>query len=269
MFKPYGMSGFWRRAMFTFFSFLNLSYAKSSKKEEVLLFFKKLWPLDCGHQLIRCADYLIPNDLSKIDAVFSPGIGLSSDFELYFAKKGIQCYLADASVEGPFTPHNNFKFFKKYIAAKTHGNFISLDDWVSKLYPKGTNALLQMDIESYEFETLISANDDILKKFRIIVLELHCLNILNTQEGLLLCTLTLEKILKHFNVCHFHVNNGVHPLRFKGLKFPGVIELTFLRRDRCTQNIPVDKLPHLLDVVSFPNKPDPIFYLEFHGGVIK
>ena len=112
-------------------------------------------------------------------------------------------------------------------------------------------------------------DEETLKKFRIIVLELHCLNIANTQEGLLLLTLSMDKILKHFNVCHFHVNNGVHPLIFKGLKFPGVIELTFIRKDRCLNHAAVKKLPHRLDEVSCPNKRNPDFYLNFLDGVIK
>ena len=269
MFKPYGMSGFWRRMMFTFFAFLSLPYSRVSKKEDILTFFQKLWPYDSGHKLIRCAEYLIPNDLVKIDAVFSPGVGQSSDFEYYFAKRGIKCFLADASVERPYKSHKNFQFLKKFIASKTSGNFISLDDWTEQYYPKGKNAILQMDIESYEFETLLLTNYETLKKFRIIVLELHCLNVANTQEGLLLLTLTMDKILKYFNVSHFHVNNGVHPLIFKGLKFPGVIELTFIRKDRCLSHAPVKKLPHYLDIASFPNKQNPDFYSKFLGGIIK
>lgn len=268
MFKPYGMSGIWRRLMFSIFSRIGLTYAKPSSRDDVLRFFQKIYPLNCGYDLQRCGNYLIPKDLTGIEVVFSPGVGLSSDFEFYFAELGVQCFLADASVSGPALDHANFSFIKKYIGSKTAGEFVSLDDWVNDLYPKGSDGILQMDIEGHEFSTILSSSDEVLNRFRIILLEVHCLNILNTNEGLLLCSLLIDKLLKNFKVCHFHVNNGLKPLNLDGLKFPGVIELTLIRSDRCKIHQDVEELPHALDIHN-PRKRVPSFYTNFDNGVIR
>lgn len=269
MFRPFRMSGAWRRWMYTLFSSMGLAYTRIAAKEEILLFFKSLYPYDCGYELIRCGGYLVPDDLQGVEAVFSPGVGPSSDFEFFFAERGIPCYLADASVSKPALFHKNFNFVKKYIGSRTEGSFLAFYEWINQFYPAGENGILQMDIEGGEFETILSVDQDILNKFRIIVIEMHCLNIVNTKEGLLLCNLFINKLLVNFNVCHFHVNNGIPPLYFKGLKFPGVIELTLIRKDRCRKLIPVKKLPHHLDVESVKEKPSLILLKDFEAGVIK
>lgn len=262
------MSGAWRRLMFSLFSRIGLAYSRPSSRNDVLNFFKKIYPLNCGYDLQRCGSYLISKDLSGIEVVFSPGVGPSSDFELYFAEHGAKCFLADASVSGPALDHENFSFIRKYVGSRTNDEFVSLDDWVNKLYPKGSDGVLQMDIEGYEFETILSASNEVLNRFRIIVLEVHCLNILNTNEGLLLCSLFIDKLLKNFKVCHFHVNNGLHPLNLQGLKFPGVIELTLIRSDRCKMHQNIARIPHDLDV-NDQRKRVPELYANFDNGVIK
>ena len=45
--------------------------------------------------------YLLPDVLDGIEACFSPGVGTCSDFELACAERGMQVFLADATVDGP------------------------------------------------------------------------------------------------------------------------------------------------------------------------
>jgi hypothetical protein len=70
--------------------------------------------------------YLVPNDLAGIEALFSPGFGITSEFENDVAKKNIEVYMADASVSFPCK--NN----KKFVGSSSYGNFITMDDWISK-----------------------------------------------------------------------------------------------------------------------------------------
>lgn len=118
--------------------------------------------------------YLVPDDLVGIEACFSPGVSDSSDFELACAEKGMKVFLADYSVDGPATLHGNFHFTKKFVGATTSDCFMTIADWVRySAISADSDLLLQMDIEGYEYETLLSMPDDLLKRFRIMVVEFH------------------------------------------------------------------------------------------------
>lgn len=268
MFNPYRLSGFWRRVFFYILITVGLTYSRQSNPKRIHELFMKLWPVKTGYQLKYCGGYLFPEDLGNIDAVFSPGVGPLSDFEYEFAQQGIPCFLADASVDGPAKPHANFFFTEKFVGNQTQGDFINFEEWVSKNYPVGDNAVLQMDIEGGEFESILGCSEALLNRFKVMVFEIHKLNFLITEEGALLGKLFFERILKNFHVQHFHTNNYIRPIHFKGLIYPSDIELTLIRKDLCEEVKPVDSLPHIFDRVSAPHKTDPRYHSQFVDGII-
>jgi hypothetical protein len=227
-----------------------------------------LWPVNTGHKLQRLGNYLFPKNIGKIDAVFSPGVGPTSDFEYEFAKKGIKCFLADASVTTPAITHKNFIFTQKHIGKKTTENYMTLRQWVHNHYSVGNNAILQMDIEGGEYESITRTDQNTLCKFKVIIIEIHKLNILSSQEGLELGTILFYNLLNNFYVCHFHTNNYIRPIHYKGIIFPSDIELTLVRKDLCTSKTPVTELPNPLDIPSNPEKKDPSYYQNFLNGII-
>lgn len=264
----YRLSSVFRRVTFTFLTFVGLTYSRQSKVSEIHDLFRRLWPIQSDHELHLCGHYLIPKDLGKIDALFSPGVGPDSNFELIFAKQGVPCYLADASIDKAPIDHFNIHFLKKFIGPKTDSEFISLDDWVNSYYPEGNNAILQMDIEGAEYRSISSASIATLKKFKLIVIEVHYLNFLTSQEGLCTGSIFFDRLLENFSPVHFHINNYLRPIKFKYLKFPSDIELTLIRNDLITQRTPVEELPHELDIVSNPKKHSPSMHKQFISGVI-
>ena len=268
MLKFYRMSSVFRRAAFTFLTFCGLTYARQSSPEQIHQLFRKLWPQNTGRELHKCGEYLIPQNIGPIDAVFSPGVGLNSDFELYFAKQNVPCFMADASVDGPSANNSKFFFLKKYIGNKTYDNFISLEDWIDESYPEGMNGILQMDIEGAEYQALLSLPCNKLTRFKLIVMEVHHLNFLTSQEGFALGSIFFNYLLRDFTVVHFHANNFLRPVKFKGLMFPADIEITLLRKDLIKHAQPVEKLPHSLDIKNNPKKRDHIFYSYFKEGVV-
>src|SRR5689334_14863840 len=71
---------------------------------------RELRPIDAGIDLVRVGPagdggYLVPDDLNGIRYVFSPGVSTESGFEAEMAERGLHVFLADASVDGPATPH--------------------------------------------------------------------------------------------------------------------------------------------------------------------
>ena len=222
-------------------------------KDDVLALIAKLRPISPGIELVRLGakgdgGYLLPNDLVGIKACFSPGVGNSSEFEKACADFGMRVFLADKSVDRPTVDHDEFVFTKKHIGANTSKDFTTLDAWVTTALPESqADLLLQMDIEGYEYETLLSAPGDLLRRFRIIIVEFHRLDLLWSQPFFQLSSPVFGKLLKEHICVHIHPNNCCGALAKRGLTIPRVMEFTFLRRDRLKQVSLAASFPHPLD----------------------
>jgi hypothetical protein len=239
----------------------NTLLIRRSKDDEVHAFMRMARPHATEHPLIRIGGegdggYLVPDDLVGISALFSPGVAETADFEAEFARRNVPCFLADYSVEGPPVSSQFFYFEKKYLGTQTKGITMTLDDWVTRLAPAGDDLMLQMDIEGAEYGVLLSADQATLRRFRIIVLELHGLQQLWQPKGLELVSLMFTKLLTYFDVVHAHPNNCLPPQGYGDLLVPPVLEVTLLRKDRSHTRKPIESLPHSLDRTNVPNLPD-------------
>ncbi len=230
-----------------------------SKVREVA---KLLAPQPTPKPLIRLGGqtdgaYLIPDDLEGVGALFSPGVADSSSFEIDLANLGIRCYLADFSVNSPPVNHPLFEFDKVWIGTETNKNIsITLADWVEQKRVENTDLILQMDIEGAEWSVLESLPLETLRRFRIIVLELHYLDAMMTNNlGIQRVEAVLRKLHSEFVPVHIHANNCCGTFRYLGLEIPAVIELTLLRKDRFSHTSirhPV-QLPNPLDIKNVQN----------------
>jgi hypothetical protein len=190
----------------------------------------------------------VPDDLKGIEACFSPGVSNVAGFERDCAEMGMKVFMADASVEQPPETHPQFNFIKKYIGCNTQEDFITLSDWVGASLPNShADLLLQMDIEGYEYETLLSTSSCILQRFRIIVVEFHNLDCLFSEPIFALYSKTFEKILSTHTCVHIHPNNIASSIKVRGLEIPQLAEFTFLRNDRVKSRTFATEFPHPLD----------------------
>lgn len=229
--------------------------------------FRFLRPVPSAHRLIRVGGrrdgaYLLPDDLSGVAHCFSPGVDNRKNFEDELSVSiGIHCHMADFSssaesfrtelIEGRQT------FLKKWLGPVSHGDDISLDDWVGTVdISSGEDLMMQMDIEGGEYSVIPSISDELLRQFRIIILELHDLHRLQEPEWARESVLPLvQKLAPHFDVVHAHPNNCCeivsvspgHPT------VPRILEVTMLRKDRNvakpTQALNPPLLPHPLDIL--------------------
>lgn len=226
---------------------------KTTKREDLVGLIARLHPLATGIDLIRLGSegdggYLVPDDLDGIEACFSPGVSDSSDFEQACAHRGMKVFLADYSVDGPASCHQRFHFTKKFVGATTSERFMTMDAWVKQVsIGSDSDLLLQMDIEGYEYETLLSMSDDLIKRFRIIVVEFHRLHHLWSAPFFRLAASTFIKVLQTHTCVHLHPNNCRSSIYLQGLEIPRVMEFTFLRNDRFSQSCYAERFPHPLD----------------------
>jgi hypothetical protein len=250
-----------------FYTFLKkgIKLSDATSCQELADFFEMVSPHRTNHDLIRIGakedgGYLVPNDLDGIGALFSPGVEQTASFELILAERGVKCFMADYSIPSmPFT-HPNFIFEKKFIGTQNNDVFMKMSTWISKYDNSNNDLMLQMDIEGSEYEVLLDADDDLLRRFRIMVIEFHDLDELFNKFSFKLINLVFKKILTQFEVVHIHPNNSNKPFSYLNYQGFHAMEFTFLRKDRIEKKFPEYNFPHPLDaacVASQPNYPLP------------
>lgn len=232
-----------------------------TKREDLAAFFEARRPVFTNHELIRVGGigdggYLVPDDLEGITSVFSPGVDTSSKFELFFAERGVKCYLVDGSVEKAPVSHVNFNFRKNFVhQGPSSGSWINFNDWVVSNSPMDGNSILQMDIEGGEWQILNKINDTVLTSFRIIVIEFHGLHQLAYATSFETIKNTMELLEIHFDLVHLHPNNAESAQKFAGFEVPPTIEATYIRKDRVTKRSPQILISHPLDSKNIENLP--------------
>ena len=211
---------------------------KVTEIDRVRNLIRSLSPVSIDQELLRLGPngdggYMVPNDLNGIEACFSPGVGNVSGFEMDCARLGMKVFMADGSVDGSREAHDRFHFLKKFVGATTEGDFISLADWVATSLPDSkSDLLLQIDIEGYEYETILSAPSSLLQRFRIIVVEFHNLDCLFSEPIFALYAPAFSKLLSTHTCVHAHVNDRCSSTKVQGLEVFQLLEITFLRNDR-------------------------------------
>lgn len=242
-------------------------FLKSARHTESLVtrveledFLTSVRPINTEHELIRVGangdgGYLVPNILKDIDFVFSPGVANTATFEEALIAVGIPCYLADYSVEVSPISGDKVDFEKKFIGRFDNEMFMTMDTWIKMKKIDSNNLLLQMDIEGAEWDVFDSMAHETLLKFRVIVIEFHNLHLLFFRFSFERIKKIFELLLNDFYIVHYHPNNNDGLQEFLGLKISPTAEITFLRKDSCSEKVPRDKITHLLDTQNSDWKP--------------
>lgn len=210
---------------------------QATARERALWLVSRLWPIDDG-ELIRVGaardgGYLIPANIRKVKGLFSPGVSNVVEFEMHFARQGIQCFLADGSISKLPVEHPRFEFTPKYIG---NGNgdsddWITLEHWLEiSLDGNSKDLVLQMDIEGSEYEVFASTPRTLFSKFTMIVLELHDLHEISGDVGWDKIRKVFDIVDDLFEVVHLHANNNEIPVIVGGIPVPPVVELTMTQK---------------------------------------
>jgi hypothetical protein len=227
--------------------------SKAVALEKVSSLIQELHPIQGGAPLVRLgADgdggYLVPDDFDGVTACFSPGVSDIAEFELACAVRGLRVFLADASITAPPVSHPRFSFIQKYVGAITHGNVISLDDWIAdSLGDDAGDLILQMDIEGAEYTALLATPTEHLRRFRTIIVEFHYLDHLFNSNVFPIYNDVFRKLLSTHCCVHIHPNNYCNTISIDGVTMLQMAEFTFLRRDRVFDTTHRSDFPHPLD----------------------
>jgi Methyltransferase FkbM domain len=244
-----------KHAVVSAFANFGISVGMPAGRDTVDEVVRLFHPTPSEHNLIRLGGegdggYLVPDDFEGIEAAFSPGVDDRAMFESDMLARGIPCFLADASVERAPIVHPKMQFIKKYLGVVSSGNFITLDEWVDVSAPGTGDLLLQMDIEGAEWPVLLNVSDHSLKRFRMIVVELHAMDRLLDRYGAIIIQSVMQRLLRDFAIVHVHPNNYGGAVHRGSLTIPRVLEVTLLRRDRLRESNKPLFFPHPLDRVN-------------------
>lgn len=262
------------RLLKNFLSHRSVYIERAVEPQNIIHLVKKIRPLKTRFDLIRVGGasdggYLLPDDLADIGVCFSPGVAGTATFEMdLLHSHQIGSHLADFSVDAPPMNFQPVSFTKKFIGTVNNDMFMTLDQWVHDQTDQSItkDLLLQMDIEGWEYPTLLSTSEETLKKFRIIVLELHDIESWGHPHFFRIADAFFAKLLTHFYVVHNHPNNFCGTINLGGFESPRVIEITLLRKDRSEVFGFCSQFPHQLDVPNVEKYADialPTGWYEF------
>jgi len=113
---------------------------------------------------------------------------------------------------------------------------------------------LQMDIEGYEYEVILSTPQALLDQFRILVIEFHELDKLFDAFVFNMFSDCFEKLLESFYVVHIHPNNCTEVVRRGEIEVVRTMEFTFLNKRRAVKVVPQTKFPRRLDADCCPKQ---------------
>ena len=203
--------------------------------------------------------YLIPDHLEGVEACFSPGVDNRFEFERELANRSaIPSFMCDGSINSINVDNQLLSFGKKWLLAHSDEISQTLEEWLDVTgQANSQNLILQMDIEGWEYLVMQAVSYETLKKFRIILLELHGLERLSQSRFLNLRFIpVLKKLREKHDIVHLHPNNACGSTCLKGnIEVPNVLELTFYRRNENTgDKMFPPQVPHPLDIVNNSGK---------------
>jgi len=235
-------------------------------------FYRQIWPVDTGVPLIRLGgtkdgSYLVPNAIDGIQLCLSPGTCGIIDFERTLSGTyGIPCLLCDPAENAPENLPPLLKFDRMSLASVDGPDTKCISSWMQNHgYGDAYPLLLSMDIEGGEIEVILGMQEDLLSRIRIATIEFHYLHLLHQDPASAYSSGVLQsinKLCRYMDIVHLKPNNNC-PFEIRSVgKAASIlytcIELTFLSkqlRGKKPTHLPLDALPHTLDVNNVSTKP--------------
>ena len=189
--------------------------------------------------------YVLTDDLKNIKIAYSFGIDGEYSFDMHIADNDIDVYMYDPFIKGlDFSKYNlnngqDFKnnidyyqqklhFFKIGITgSKKHHNMKTLQEILNDNgHLNEKDMILKMDVEYAEWDALNELSEDILKKFKYIIIEYH---LWKKADGLKFNV--LKKLLKLHQVIFIRFNNGGELIKFGHNKICSAVEVTYMLKE--------------------------------------
>lgn len=174
--------------------------------------------------------YIMVEDFKLGGIAYSFGIGGDVSWDMDLAKRGYDVFMYDHTIEALPCKHKRFHFRKKGIAdsADISKDLHSLEYYLKENgHENQSGMILKMDVEGAEIGFLRLVEQDTLKKFDQIIMELHRLESEKYWDQILLA---VEKLNTTHSLFHIHANNHANVVWVEKKPCPGLLELSFVKK---------------------------------------
>jgi len=208
--------------------------------------------------------YVIGELNGQYDAYFSCGIAEEESFTRDFLKTYLidnkDTFAFDGTINNyPSNYSSTINFINKNINGHNIENNTNL---INESFPYN-NIFMKMDIEGGEYSWISQISENVLYKFKQIVIEFHGINDNSWNIDLNTKIICLNKLNKTHYIIHAHGNN--HSTIKNNI--PDVLELTFVRKDYFPYKPDLNSTKLPITNIDFPNKCFPDYNLNFYPFV--
>ena len=233
-----------QRALFSF----GVQTGRLAELDRFASLSKRLLPRAVSSGLIVIGDgsdgsYVVPDDLTGISHLISPGVGDSCQFENAISKMGISCRLFDGTVDRPGRLDARAEFQRINISGAQKPGHMTLKNTIPEEHD---DLILQIDVEGAEYD-IIPGSKNVLASFRVIIIEIHGVEQWATSMGFGAATNLLDALTSFHSPIYLRANPYRKPFRHrKNVLAPSAIEVTLLRNDRfLSKEVELAKLENL------------------------
>jgi hypothetical protein len=195
--------------------------------------------------------YVMIDNFDSVDAAYSLGISDDVSWDLEFARRGIEVFQYDHTIDRPPVEHGLCRWLKLGVAGQPDPvqNLDTLANLIERnQHTECKNMLLKCDIDGGEWGVFSNVPNAILEQFSQIVVELHFLDDLHMYSSAAVARDAIANLTTSHKVVHVHGNNFAPCAVVGGVPFPSVLEVTFARHDQGEFTVSDEIFPTRLDM---------------------
>ena len=184
--------------------------------------------------------YILLDDFKNIRVAYSFGISINIQFDKALADKGIDVFMYDHTIDS--LPYENPKFHWKKIGLcgkNTKNKYLkNLEELIEENgHNNERDMILKIDIEHWEWESIIDLKEDTLNKFKYIAIEYHFKDEKEFKNDNLYYNV-LKKISQTHQVVYIRCNeNRSNKINFGNNRICHIIEVTYvIKKDNIFMN---------------------------------
>jgi hypothetical protein len=219
-------------------------YSDINKEYRTILnnFLKPLQPKIIDKEFVRVGGrhdggYVMVNNFTKNDYLIGMGVGGDIEFEKHLLPHIAGADLYDGEFED-FSNHLiNYNFYTEMVGVEN--NQTTLHECIKRV-DKKYDLILKMDIEESEWKLIDSIEDDILNKFKQIVIEFHlCRKFLLPDRFNIKQYERAIRVFNKINETHYpihaHLNTYGTMFTGSGQIIPNTFEMTYIRKSEISE----------------------------------
>lgn len=221
---------------------LSLETQRGSQEYAFIMRMRSLFPIvDVGHEKdyirigrVNDGGYVMMNNFVGKKIAYSFGIADDVSWDLDIARRGLDVYMYDHTIEDIPEQNERFHYFHIGIGTSDESSDTQLKPLEELMKSNGHlneyGMILKLDVEGAEWDVLCDIEAETLKHFSQIVIEFHGLIFPENEEKI---RRALDKINETHNLIHIHANNFGSYLLLGGAILPELLEATYLLKNEC------------------------------------